>query len=82
MGVPMQALGAWMWSMAQTVAAMSVMWVRREVSPGVMCHPIKMSGIWESLWLQVPWLEPAHSGLPAYTPVRGTMYISPLRPGK
>ena len=49
MGVPMQALGAWMWSMAQTVAAMSVMWVRREVSPGVMCHPIKMSGIWESL---------------------------------
>ena len=54
MGVPMQPLGAWMWSIAQTVAAMSVMWVSREVSPEVTCHPMKMRGMWESLWLQVP----------------------------
>ena len=65
MGVPMQPLGDWMCSMAHTVAAMSVMWVRRDVSPGVMCQPMKIKGMWESLWLHVPWLEPAHSVLPA-----------------
>ena len=45
----MQPSGAWMWSMAQTVAAMSVMWMSLEVSPGVMCHPMKIRGMWESL---------------------------------
>lgn len=44
-GVPMQPLGDWMCSMAHTVAAMSVMWVRREVSPGLTCHPMKIKGI-------------------------------------
>ena len=65
MGVPMQPLGDWMCSMAHTVAAMSVMWVRREVSPGVTCHHMKIRGIWLSLWLQVPWFDPVSSFLPA-----------------
>lgn len=44
-GVPMQPLGDWMCNMAHTVAAMSVMWVSCEVSPGLTCHPMKINGI-------------------------------------
>ena len=44
----MQAFGAWICSMAQTVGAISTMWVVFVVAPWAMFQPKKTNGIWAS----------------------------------
>ena len=48
MALPMQASGIWMWSMAQTVGAMSLMPQRTLVSPCSMFQPRNTKGMWAS----------------------------------